>query len=265
MTEETSAEMPPVDRTYRSALITGASSGIGAAFARLLPRHTHLVLAGRNAARLEQVSAELSFPGRRVDVVVADLATAEGRGVVTAAAERAAVDLFICNAGLATAGDFSATSHGAERETIAVNVVATVELLHTLMPSMLARATAENRRAAIIIVSSTAAFGSRPGLATYAASKAFQLHLAEALSVELEQQPIDILALCPTRTETEFFARAGLPPAGPGAISPETVAREGLQALGRTPVHICKPPPTGLKKLLRAVSIPFLRARVTGS
>lgn len=255
--------MPPIDRTYRSALITGSSSGIGAAFARQLPRDTHLVLTGRNASRLEQVSLELSSPGRQVDAVVADLATAEGRAAVTAAAERAAVDLLVCNAGLATAGDFGTTSLSTERETIAVNVGATVELLYALMPSMLARATAGNRRAAIIIVSSTAAFGARPGLATYAASKAFQLRLAEALAAELKQQPIDILALCPTRTKTEFFARAGLPPAGPRAISPETVAREGLRALGRTPVHVCSPPPIGVRKLLRVVSIPW--RRLTGS
>jgi len=259
------AEMAPTDRTYRSALITGSSSGIGAAFARLLPRETHLVLTGRNASRLEQVSAELSFPGRRIDAVVADLATAEGRDSVAAAAEHAAVDLFVCNAGGATAGDFGTTSLDAERETIAVNVVATVELLYTLLPSMLARAIAENRRAGIIIVSSAAAFGARPGLATYAASKAFQLRLGEALSMELKQQPIDILALCPIRTETEFFSRAGLPPAGPQAISPETVAREGMRALGRTPVHVWNPPPTGLRRLLRAVSLRSWRARLTGS
>lgn len=257
--------MSQVDRTYRSALITGSSSGIGTAFARILPQHTNLVLAGRNAARLEQLSALLSFPGRRVDVVIADLATDDGRSAVAAAAERAAIDLFVCNAGLATAGDFTETPLAAERETIGVNVVATVELLHTLVPSMLARAISENRRAGVIIVSSTAAFGPRRGLATYAASKAFQLHLAQALCAELKDQPLDVLALCPTRTETEFFARAGLPPAGPRAISPETVAREGMHALGRTPVHICSPRPTGLKRLLRAVSIPRRRAGFTRS
>jgi uncharacterized protein len=257
--------MRSINRTYRSALITGSSSGIGTAFAYLLPQNTHLVLAGRDPGRLEQVSAQLSVAGRRVDVVAADLATAGGRNAVAAAAKAAAIDLFVCNAGLATAGDFGVTPLTAERDTIAVNIVATVELLHSLLPFMLRRAVEENRRAGIIIVSSTAAFGPRPGLATYAASKAFQLHLAEALSAELKHQPIDILALCPTRTETAFFARAGLPPPGPRAISPETVAREGLHALGRTSVHVCRPRQTGFKRLLRTVSLPRWRARVIGS
>jgi len=107
------------------------------------------------------------------------------------------------------------------------------------VPAMLERAAASRRRAGLIIVASTAAFQPVPFLATYAATKAFDLCYAEALAGELLGQPIDVLALCPGSTETQFFARAGMQGGTLGRLAtPELVAREGLAALGKKHVHV---------------------------
>ena len=223
---------------YRTALITGASSGLGAAFARILPASTDLLLTGASAERLARNAAPLAQPGRRVESLVADLATESGRAALAEAALKRSTDLFICNAGIGWSGPFLETSLATQRKSLAVNVTAMVELLHALLPAMIARARREERRAGVIIVSSMGAFGAAPGLACYGAAKAFDLHLARSLTEELADQPIDVLALCPTYTETGFFARAGLP-APHRAMPAEAVAREAMDALGRRSLHLC--------------------------
>ena len=108
-----------------------------------------------------------------------------------------------------------------------------------LLPGMLERARAGGRRAGLIVVASTAAFFPLPRLATYTATKAFDLSFAESLAAELAREPVDVLALCPGATRTGFFDRAGMAGAGTaGMAGPEQVAREGLAALGRRPVHV---------------------------
>ena len=224
-------------RDFRCALITGASSGIGTAFAELLPPSTHLILTGRRTERLEVVARRLAAPGRRIATITGDLAGDDARKALIDAAERAEIDLFISNAGAGVSGDFAAHTMAEERATVDINIVAPVELLHALVAPMARRAQRDGSRAGVIVVASAAAYGSRAGLAVYAASKAFQLRLVEALAEEMQAQPIDILALCPRATDTDFFARAGLP-APPQLLSAETVAREGLAVLGQTSVHI---------------------------
>ncbi|HYI85327.1 MAG TPA: SDR family NAD(P)-dependent oxidoreductase, partial [Acetobacteraceae bacterium] len=195
---------------HRAALVTGATSGIGEAFARALPTATGLLLNGRDAAALERLAAELVAPGRRVETVAADLATDAGLDAVSARAEPFGVDLLIANAGVGPFGDFLQASEESLRATVAVNVMAPVVLSRRLLPGMLARAKAEGRRrAGLIIVSSNTAFLPVPRLAAYAASKAFDLSLAEALAAELAAEPVNVLALCPTATRTRFAARSG--------------------------------------------------------
>jgi len=150
---------------YRSALITGAGSGIGAAFAAILPASTDLLLSARSAEQLERVAAPLATGLRRVDTIAADLATPYGCAALIERALERGVDLFICNAGTAVAGDFPEVPISRQRETLAVNVVATVELLHALIPDMIARARWAQCRAGVIVVSSMGAFGPAPGLA----------------------------------------------------------------------------------------------------
>ena len=225
--------------THRFALITGASSGIGAAFAAALPDACDLLLTGRNGDRLAEIAASLRRPGRHVETVAADLAGDPGRAAVLEAAAAHAVDLLIANAGLARFGRVLDNPPEAEREMVEVNVVAPVVLVRALLPGMVARARAENRRAGVIVVASTAGFLSLPLLATYAAGKAFDLHYAEALAAETADEPVDVLALCPGGTGTAFFARAGMPGSTGRALAPPArVAAEGLRVLGRKRVHV---------------------------
>jgi len=227
---------------FRSALITGASSGIGEAFARGLPRATALLLAGRDRDRLSKLAHELASPGRVVRIVTADLSDDQERGAAIAAAESAEVDLVVNNAGIGKLGRVIDNPATRESEIVLVNTLAPVELCRALLPGMLRRAENSGSRAGLINVSSAAAFAPMPFFATYAASKTFLLNYTEALAEELSDRPIDVLALCPGATRTRFFERAGIEKTGFTTVhEPERVAREALQALGHRTVHIVGP------------------------
>jgi short-subunit dehydrogenase len=228
--------------TYRCALITGASSGIGEAFARVLPKSTSLLLTGRDRTKLTHLAGELANAERTVRSIAADLATPEGRKAVIGFAEDQGIDLLINNAGIGQLGAVIDNPPERESEMAHVNVVAPVELTRALLPGMLKRA-GGGARAGIIYVASAAAFMPIPLFSTYAASKAFLLHYAEALAEELSGSPVDVLALCPGATRTRFFERANV--ARPGTLpqmhDAERVAREGMQALGHRVVHVVGP------------------------
>jgi short-subunit dehydrogenase len=226
---------------FRSALITGASSGIGEAFARGLPRSTALLLAGRDRDQLAKLAQELASPGRMVRIGAADFSDDLERGRAIAAAESAEVDLVVNNAGIGRLGRVIENTPERESEIVKVNALTPVEVCRALIPGMLRRAEAKQTRAGVINVSSAAAFGPMPFFATYAASKAFLLHYTEALAEELSDRPIDVLALCPGATRTRFFERAGIEKPGLTMHEPERVVREGLQALGHRTVHIVGP------------------------
>jgi len=227
--------------TYRCALITGASSGIGEAFARALPRSTSLLLTGRDRAKLTHLAGELANAERTVRSIAADLATAEGRRAVIGFAEDQTVDLLVNNAGIGVLGRVVVNPPERESEMAQLNMVAPVELTRALLPGMLQRC-GEGRRGGLIFVASAAAFMPIPLFATYAASKAFLLHYAEALAEELSDQPIDVLALCPGATRTRFFDRANVNQANlPQLDDADRVARQGLQALGHRVVHVMGP------------------------
>jgi uncharacterized protein len=227
--------------TPRRALITGATSGIGSAFASALPS-TDLLLTGRNGDRLAEMRAELERPDREVDCVQADLACIEERDTLIGRAEEFGIDLLVNNAGLGRYGPVLDNDAGSERTAAEVNVVATIDLTRQLLPGMISRAKETGRRASLINVSSTLAFQPLPFLATYAASKMFVWMYTQALAAELRCEPIDVLTLCPGPTRTAFGRRAGFALGSlPGAFSPETVARQGLDALGRRSVHVVGP------------------------
>ena len=248
------------------ALITGATSGIGEAFARELPGGTSLLLAGRDEARLSALAGELAGPGRTVETLSADLADENGRQALIACATKLPVDLLVNNAGLGYFGPL--LEHTAEQanEMIQVNCLAPVLLTRALLPDMMARATAAGRRAGVIVVASTAAFYPLPGLATYTASKAFDLSFAESLAGELHRGPVDVLALCPGATRTNFFERSGLPSLQPASMaSPRQVAREGLAALGRNTVHVVGGSNRLAAAAARLAPRPLLRAGARGT
>lgn len=225
-------------QTYANALITGATSGIGRAFAHALPDDTGLLLTGRDAGKLASLAADLVRPGRPVETLAADLAEETQVIAVADWAEAAGVDLLINNAGIGRLGRIVDHSLETERNTAAVNVLAVLLLTRSLLPGMLRRASTANRRCGVIVVSSTTAFSTVPFFATYAATKAFDLSFAEALAEEMRGEPVDVLALCPGATRTDFGASAGFGGDIPGAADPATVARDGLAALGRQTVKI---------------------------
>ncbi len=221
-------------RSYKSALVTGATSGIGEAFARRLARTTDLMLTGRNADGLARLQAELSGTDRMVRTVAADLATPADLERLLQEAALFRPELLICNAGLGPYGRFLEADEAMIHDTVAVNVMAPTILTRRLLGGMIDRARAAGRRAGLIIVSSGVAFLPVPGLAVYAASKAFDLSLAEALAAELVREPVDVLALCPTATRSRFAARSGWVGGSlPGAQGASYVARAALNAIGR--------------------------------
>ncbi len=218
---------------YQKALITGATSGLSAAFASILPVSMKLLLSARSEEPLRRVKACL--PGnRRVACVVADLATADGRNAVIARTIEEKIDLLICDASIGWA-DFLDTSLSAARAAVTVNILAVMELLHALLPGMIARAHQRNRRAGVIIASSMGAFVTAPAeRACYATSKMQVLRLAKALAKEHRANSVDVLALCPTWTDADFSTRA----ATPSAMEAEAVAQEAMTVLGRRTVHL---------------------------
>jgi hypothetical protein len=226
-------------RQYQRALITGATSGIGAAFAAELPAATHLLLTGRDGDRHGRVAEKQARPGREVDSCIADLTRIDEVDALAARADAAGIDLLINNAGSGRFGRFVDNPAEAEIAAAQLNVVAVVALTRRLLPGMIARARAAGRRCGVIILSSTAGLAPVPFFATYAATKAFDLHFAEALADEMRGEPVDLLALCPGATRTSFGTRAGFESGNlPGAVEPRSVAREGLDALGRRTVHV---------------------------
>ncbi len=224
-----------------AALVTGATGGIGAAIARALPRETALVITGRKEDELARLENELSYD-RTVKAVVADLATEEGCEAVVEAGREAGVDLLVNNAGLGSYGAFADEPFDAHRTTIRVNVEAPLRLIHALLPELILNADLSGKRAGIINMSSSTAFIPVPTLATYAASKAFILSFGESLAAELSDKPVDVLTACPGAVKTSFGERAGFSGGSlPGAMSPETVAKQTLAALGRQTTVVIGP------------------------
>jgi len=246
---------------HRCALITGASSGIGEAIARALPQSTELLLTGRDRTRLEALAAELGNPDRTVTTLAADLTDGAARDRLVALARLRPVDLLVNNAGIARFGRFVENPADVESAMVTLNCLVPVAITRALLPGMIERARAERRRAGLILVASTSAFMPLPRLATYSATKAFDLFLAEALAAELAEEPVDVLALCPGATRSRFFERAGFPRRPPGPLhKPARVAREALAALGGEPVHVVGGSNRAMTGLARLMPRALLRA-----
>jgi len=217
------------------ALVTGASAGIGRAFAAGLAARGHdLVLAARDEARLEELARELTAAhGVAADVLAADLLTDEG---VTAVAERLAdadrpIDLLVNNAGFGTYGRFVELDVTREVDEVELNVVALLRLTHAALGAM------ELRRAgAILNVASLAAYQPNPVSATYGATKAFVHSFTHAVREEARGTGVTVMLVCPGYTHTEFHDRAGLGPTDvPEFIwqSADTVVAAALRDLDR--------------------------------
>jgi short-subunit dehydrogenase len=215
----------------QTALITGASSGIGRAFAEILAaRGLRVVLVARDKARLDQLAAEIGAKGGLADVLSADL---EQPADLSRVEERLrsdpAVDLFVNNAALGFSGRFSDVSVEAAETQIRVNVLAPTRLAHAAVRAMLARG-----RGALINVSSGAAFVPSLFNAAYSGTKAYLAILSLTVAEELEGSGVDLLTVFPGFTRTEFQARARFDVhAVPGFLWQDAsqVATEALAAL----------------------------------
>jgi short-subunit dehydrogenase len=183
------------------ALITGASSGIGAELARCFAQGGYdVVLTARRRDRLEALAAELAPHAR---VLEADLSDPDAP--VRLYATTGPVDVLVNNAGLGALGRFATIPLGREMEMLRVNITALTELARLYVPPMVARG-----RGRVLNVASTAAFQPGPGMAVYGATKAYVLSLSEAMCAELAGSGVTVTCLCPGPTETEFAAAAGM-------------------------------------------------------
>lgn len=189
-----------------TALVTGATAGIGAAFARRLAADGYdLVLVARDEGRLRAVAAALPVA---VEVLPADLATDAGCARIEWRLGEG-VDLLVNNAGLGNPGAFDETDREAEEHLLRLNVRAVLRLTHAAMPSMLAQGAG-----AIINVSSVAGFTPGTRGAGYSASKAWVINFSESLHLQYAARGVRVLALCPGFTRTEFHQRAGMDVSG---------------------------------------------------
>lgn len=213
------------------ALVTGASAGIGKALAEeLAAGGANLVLTARREDRLQSIARELSAKHMtRTEIFVADLAQPAAPDAIFQLTQQRGltIDLLVNNAGFGQYGELHSTETDRLLQMIQVNCTAVLHLTRLFVPSMVARGSGD-----VLIVASTAAFQAVPYVTTYAATKVFDLFLAEGLAEELQPYGIRVCALCPGTTASEFHEIAGHPSHSKGREqTAETVARNGLKAL----------------------------------
>ncbi len=237
------------------ALVTGASSGIGAALAREVARDGHdLVLVARRREPMQALAAEFSSAGGEITIIPADLSKTGGAAALMEIVESRGlvIDVLINAAGLGDSGRFDQEDLKQIEAMLQVNIVTLTELTRHVLPKMLAR-----RRGKIMLVSSIAAFQPCPEMAVYYASKAYVLWFGQAIAYELRGSGVTVTTLCPGRTETGFAQAAHMQ--GSGLFNPMPVmqavdvARLGYLALkAGKPVII-----TGLLNKIIAMSTRF--------
>jgi uncharacterized protein len=229
----------PTPAADHTAVVTGASSGIGREIARQLAQRGHgLTLVARREERLRELAGELSAAhGVRVETGPADLTDQAAReGVLTTVADRGlTVDVLVNAAGLSTVGPVHRNDPADELAMIRTDVEAVAHLCSLVLPGMV-----ERGAGAVLNVASTAAFQPMPGQAGYAACKAFVVAYSQAVRGELRGTGVTVTALCPGPVDTEFAATAGFAPAEAEAALPRfmwmpagEVAEAGIEGLER--------------------------------
>jgi len=184
------------------ALVTGASAGIGREFARRLAEMgLNLVLVARRKQRIEELAQELENKNKiQVRPISADLSQPDFLPMILSGTQSIDIGLLVNNAGFGIAGKF--LDHELEKELALLDVNCRAQLILT---HVFGRPMAQRKRGGIIFVSSVSAYIATPFEANYAASKVYELFLAESLGYELKRDGVDVLALCPGSTETEFL------------------------------------------------------------
>ena len=226
----------PRPTRHTTAVVTGASSGIGEAIARELARRGHgVTLVARRVDRLEGLAGELASAGASAHVVAADLADRSARAELLdrIAALGLEPDILVNNAGVSTLGPVASSDPDAELEMVEIDVLAVVDLCSRFLPGMVRRG-----RGAVLNVASTGAFQPLPGQAGYGAGKAFVLSYTQSLGGELRGTGVTATTLCPGPVDTGFGERAGFTKEDAAAAlpavmweTPDAVARAGIDGL----------------------------------
>ncbi|NTV51538.1 MAG: SDR family oxidoreductase [Candidatus Firestonebacteria bacterium] len=219
----------------KTALITGASSGIGRALSfELAARGYELILAARSAKGLAETSWEIETRyGIHAWCLPLDLERPEAPEKLfdQVRRQKRTVDILVNNAGLGASGKYAHAPWHAQETMLQVNIRALARLTHLFLPAMIAR-----KRGKILNVGSTGSFAPMPNLAVYGATKAFVLSFSEALSTELAGTGVSVTALCPGPTATQFAQRAQMEDTlafRMTVLTPEAVAQAGVRALFR--------------------------------
>jgi short-subunit dehydrogenase len=246
----------------RVALITGASVGIGEQFARqIAARGYDVVLVARDAGRLEALAKEIETGGVNAEVLAADLT--DQTQLATVEARARTVDVLVNNAGFGTFGPFHTLDVETELREINLNVMALVRLTHAAAVGMVERGSG-----GILNVSSLAGFQPGPSNATYGATKAFVTSFTEAVHEELRGTGVNVTALCPGFTHTEFQERANVPANEvPGFMWQEApeVARAGLDGLEKNKAIVIPGAVNKVMGNLSAITPHVITRRVGGA
>jgi short-subunit dehydrogenase len=244
-----------MDHNNTTALITGASSGLGEQFARrLAERGANLILVARRRDRLDELADKLRADGVNVAVYNHDLSKPRAGTALAEliAADGLTIDTLINNAGMGTHGDFASQDPDALADEIQLNVASLVDLTSALLPQLLQR-----RRGALVNIASTSAYQPTPSMAVYGAGKAFVLSFTEALAYETRRSGLKVLAVSPGPMHTEFFDKLGTTRPGVGRWqTPDQVVEFTMRTLDR---H--RPPPSVISGALNA--LPIAAARFT--
>ena len=253
-----------------TTLITGASFGIGASLARVFAAHGHdLVLVARSAAKLKSLAKSLSSEhGVRVDTRARDLGEPGSARALARSLDRAGVqvEILVNNAGVLEHGAFTGMAPEAHQRMIRLNVAALTDMVSWFAPSMCERGSGR-----IMNVASIAAFQPFASLATYAATKAYILHLSEALHEELRESGVSVTALCPGITDTHMIDPLRESGSGarliPGVLvsDVESVAREGYAACMKGIPIVVPGAMNKLGTLLSRSTPKWLTRRITGA
>lgn len=243
----------------RTALITGASGGIGLELAKLFSRDKYaIVLVARNRQELEKLAPELQRLGSsNVQVIAKDLADLEAPDEIFDETQRRgiSIDVLVNNAGFGARGAFASIDLDTQLDMMQVNVVALTHLTKLYLDSMRKRATAA-RPCRILNVASTAGFQAGPFMAVYYATKAFVLSFSEAIAEELRGSNVTVTCLCPGATATRFAERAGMQNSKlfqMRVMDSASVARQGYEAMNAGRVMVI----TGLRNRLMVFSERF--------
>ncbi len=213
----------------QTALVTGASSGIGLELATQFAMHGHnVILTARRDEKLKELASKLAA---QYDITThtcsADLSRPDGYTTIAefTSSNNLTVDVLVNNAGFGARGEFTKVDAATQREIIQVNITSLVDLTHVYLPSMLKKG-----KGGVLNIASTAAFVAGPFMSVYYASKAFVLSFSEALSNECQGTGVTVCCVCPGATTTEFQARANMTQTmlfrGPAVMTAQDVAQQ---------------------------------------